>query len=137
MVESLAYFAEMKLFYLTCVDTMSWICYGLYNICICLKYYEMTILSKYLSLNIMFTWRIIILHLQQINPMISKYMVLTVVSYNSKENIHLGHAQTVMLKSTWIFGNLAMMVLKWSFTFKFHLHLKISALLSLWRTFWA
>ena len=137
MVESLAYFAETKLFNLTCMDTASWICYVLYNIFICLKYYEMTIVSKYLLLDIMFTGRIIILHLQKMNPVISKLMVLTVVSYSSKENIHLGHVQTVTLKSTWIFGNLAMMVLKWSFTFKFHLHLKISALLSLWRTFWA
>ena len=132
MVESLAYFAEMKLFYLTCVDTMSWICYGLYNICICLKYYEMSILSKYYVYLAYYHFT-----LTTNNSPDIKHMVLTVVSYNSKENIHLGHAQTVMLKSTWIFGNLAMMFLKWNFTFKFHLHLKISALLSLWRTFWA
>ena len=89
-----------------------------------LKYHEMTIFRS-----------IIIIYFQQINSVISKYMVRRVGLYTSKENVHLGHAQTVNLKSTWIFGNLAMMFLKWNFTFKFHLHLKISSLSSLWRTF--
>ena len=85
---------------------------------ICLKYYKMDIfLKSYLpielnSLHIMFAWPIIIIHFLQINPLISTYMVQCIVSYISKGNIHLGHAQTVNLKSTWIFSNLVMMFLK-------------------------